>query len=208
MTFFRRGVRAIRGSGNDQGSEEPVFGSENPFFSRMHKFHGPLHSTSRLTQAQKTDISLHYQFKDKAECALAVANAFYGGDYFEFGAHDLNTFRNFLSAFDIFGVKDRFPDTRFYAFDIFGSMETDSKETKDEIELFESEYSYFKPHVAGGDVYQQHIQYIQEHDLFKDQCNLVQGFFQDTLNQEFKEKYRSENRKIGFAFIDVNMTPS
>ena len=41
-----------------------------------------------------------------------------------------------------------------------------------------------------------------------DNCILTQGYFEDTLNREFKSELLGENRKIGFAFLDCNITPS
>jgi hypothetical protein len=36
----------------------------------------------------------------------------------------------------------------------------------------------------------------------------TQGYFQETLNDAFKEELRREGRKIGFAFLDCNLSSS
>ena len=175
------------------------------FYDRMFKLWGYLRSSAGFDEQAKLNANLYFQYREKAEVALTVCSSWYGGDYFEFGAHDLNTFRNMLSAYDICGLQKTYPDVRFYAFDIFGSMKTDKPGTKKEIDEFKD---YFAPFVQSGDQYERHLQYINEHNLFKEQCVLVRGFFQDTLSDEFKEKYKGENREIGFVFLDCNITPS
>jgi hypothetical protein len=42
----------------------------------------------------------------------------------------------------------------------------------------------------------------------KDRCVLVQGYFEDTLNDEFRAKMRANNQKIGYAFVDCNSEQS
>jgi hypothetical protein len=50
-----------------------------------------------------------------------------------------------------------------------------------------------------------HVKALREHELFVDQCQLVQGYFQDTLTKDFANSYKAEGRQIGFAFIDCNI---
>ena len=89
--------------------------TEDKFYSN----YGYTLSTKELTDTEKQRIFLHFQYKEKAKIALSVASSYPGGDYFEFGSHDLYTLRNFLSAFDVGNLNIRFPTTKFYAFDIF-----------------------------------------------------------------------------------------
>jgi hypothetical protein len=178
--------------------------TETQCFDRFFKFHGPMKSTAQLTDQDRLDACLFYQYREKSECALTAASSYYGGDYMEFGALDLNTFRNFLSAYDIFKLDDRFPDTRFYAFDIFGKMETTNPETQNFVDEMEASLPYFSKFTLRGDLLEEHHRYVEDHALYKDRCHLVQGYFHDTLSESFKARLIEEGRSIGFAFLDCN----
>jgi hypothetical protein len=90
-------------------------------FDRRFDFVGRLKTTKKGVDPFGTGLiskhlaSVYFQYREKSEVALAAASSWYGGDYMEFGAHGMNTFRNMLSAFDLFDLQTRFPDTRFYA---------------------------------------------------------------------------------------------
>ena len=178
------------------------------FFDRMFKFHGSLRSPARLGPRAKDDFDVHSQYKDKAEIAMTVGSSWYGGDYFEFGSQELHTFRNMLSAYDICRMTRSYPDVRFYAFDVFGTLRTDCERTRAEVETFESASQYFAPFTKDGDLYQQHMDLLEEHKVLRDRCTLIQGLFQDTLTKERKEGYKREGRRVGFAFLDCNVGPS
>lgn len=178
--------------------------ADTQFFDRLHKYHGPFKSTVSLSQQEKMDANIFFQHREKALTTLTAATSWVGGDYFEFGAIDLNTFRNMLSAFDLCQLAEGYPDTRFYAFDIFGKTDTDNPETAKAIGEFEQRTGYFGRQAPFGDVFQQQLAYIDEHGLFKNQCHLVQGYFQDTLTPAFKQQLKQEDRKIGYAFLDCN----
>lgn len=165
---------------------------------KLFKPNGPLASSAALSLSEKIQTDVYYQHKEKAECALTVGTSWYGGDYFEFGSHDLTTFRNMLTAYDVCSLTRRFEDVRFYAFDVFG----DDTGVDDE---FRAAYPQY---LAQGNQIALHRQYIEEHSLYKDKCHLVQGLFKNTLTNEFKAKYQAEGRNIGFAFIDCNMASS
>ncbi len=173
-------------------------------FDRLYKLHGPLRSTAGLTADAKLAAELHFLFREKAEVALTAGSSWYGGDYFEFGAHDLNTFRNMLSAYDMCGMTQAYTDVRFYAFDIFGDLAKPGSSASTD----ESLNAYFAPYTQGGNAIKLHEKYLDQHNLFRDKCILVQGLFQDTLTPEFKSIYLKENRKIGFAFLDCNVGSS
>jgi hypothetical protein len=79
-----------------------------------------LRTTKYLPWYIRRPIANHFAYRDWAQIAITVANQFPGGDYFEFGSEGFRTLRNFLSAFHLNGHTDRFPDTRFFAFDVFG----------------------------------------------------------------------------------------
>lgn len=185
----------------------------------LHKDNGPLVSSKNWSQSDKTDTDIHYQHKEKAECALIAMSSYYGGDVFEYGAHDLNTFRNILTAMDLSGMAKNYKDMRYYAFDAFGKF-------PDMGELNE----YFSPYSSQGDQIKRHEAYLDQHGLFRDKCYLVQGLFKDTCTQEFKEKWRNDKsviedhsqtalhlapehrnstmRQIGFCSIDCNIASS
>src|SRR5258707_2324023 len=169
------------------------------FFDRLYKFHGPLRSTSELSSQAKLAAELHFHFREKAEVALTTGSSWYGGDYFEFGSHDLNTFRNMLTAYDMCGMTQQYQDVRFYAFDIFGELDAGSSDDLG---------TYFAPYTLNGDKIELHREYLDQHNLFRDKCILVQGLFQNTLTPEFKAKYKAEKRDIGFAFLDRNVGTS
>ena len=189
--------------------EVPQEDRENlQFYERMYTLHGALKSSAALSEQAKLDLDLHFQHREKAEVALTAATSWYGGDYMEFGAHDLTTFRNMLTAFDVCRLDQRYPDTHFYAFDIFGSLDSASKGALKEIAPIEDTHGYFAHFMTQGDQYERHLQYIKDHRLFEDRCTLIQGLFQDTLTEERRVEYRDSGRRIGFACIDVNIWPS
>ena len=49
---------------------------------------------------------------------------------------------------------------------------------------------------------------LKRYGDLKDRCIIVPGYFHDTLDDDFKAKIRKEDRKIGFAFLDVNIASS
>lgn len=169
-----------------------------PIFETSFNLHGILES-AHLADTERRNIALYYPYRERAEVAMTVASMFSGGDYFEFGSEGMGTFRNFLSAFHIFDHHKTLPDTRFYAFDIFG----------DPAGTPESESGYFKNWSDPvNDRYDQAKRMLEQHRLLKDNCHLVRGDFAKTLSPEFSENYLAENRSIGFAFLDCNQTRS
>jgi len=178
------------------------------FFDRLYKFHGPLRSTADLDAQTKLDAELHFHFREKAEVALTAGSSWYGGDYFEFGSGDLNTFRNMLTAYDICGMTQAHTDVRFYAFDIYGNLEAGKSQSDKSVELDHGMEAYFSPYTQGGDQLELHKAYLAQHNLFLDKCFLVQGLFENTLTDELRSKYLAENRRIGFAFLDCNIASS
>jgi hypothetical protein len=180
-------------------------------FDRRFSFVGGLKSTAALSGPLQTGwykqlAGVYFSHREKAEIALATASSWYGGDYMEFGCHGLNTFRNMLSAFDVYDLQARFPDTQFYAFDVFGKLHSDNQGTDSAMREFDrSSEGYFSKQFPGGDEYAAHVSLLRDHGLFVDQCQLVQGYFQDTLSKEFARSFAAERRQIGFAFIDCNI---
>ena len=177
------------------------------FFDPILKRHGCLRSTVNLTSQQKFDLNQWFQYKEKAEVALSVATCWAGGDYFEFGSTDMNTFRNFLSAYDIYDLDTRFPDTRFYAFDIFGKTWEMNDETKSKLELNPGYADYMNCFTARGDLLEENRGYLRDHGLLVDRCHLVQGYFEETLTPELKKSLLEQKRSIGFACLDCNIAP-
>lgn len=184
------------------GSRLVNFANRGQFERLFSPISGCLRSTSRLSEQEKIRGRAYFQHREKAEATLAAATSWYGGDYMEFGACDFFTFRNMLSAYDMAGVDDRYPDTRFYAFDVFGKLTSDNPDVQSAMSAFDERTSYFSMQFPAGDDYQRHVELLKEHGLFVDRCYLVQGFFQDTLSADFAASYRP--REIGYAFIDCN----
>lgn len=170
----------------------------NHSIERLLNAYGVLRSSVALSADAKRTASLYFDFRERAYVALSVAQFFPGGDYFEFGSEGMGTFRNFLTAFDLSGCDSRYPATEFYAFDIFGDM---TGATED-LEYFRSW------HDGESDRYARARTFVTQHGLFVDRCHLVRGFFESTLTPDFKSRYRSSNRSIGFAFLDCNITRS
>lgn len=182
------------------------------------KPNGPLLSTAHWGEQQRQDAEVFYHHREKAECALVAMSSWYGGDVFEFGSHDLCTGRNILTAVHLSGMAKAYKDTRFYFFDAFGKFPADMGEHT----------AYFKPYSDQGDQLELHKRYIREHGLYVNQCHLMQGLFQNTLTQEFKDTWQKDaptddvsetalhlapehrnpkQREIGFASIDCNLWP-
>jgi hypothetical protein len=167
-------------------------------FPALFNEHGVLKSSRDLSAADKRSAALYFDFSERSLVAMAAAVFYPGGDYFEFGSEGLATFRSFLTAFDLTSKIDTNPDVRFYAFDIFGDMTG----AKDDLDYFKG---WSDPVI---DRYEGAIRTLNQHGLFLDRCHLVRGFFDKTLSPEFKSRYLSEGRQIGFAFLDCNITNS
>jgi hypothetical protein len=163
---------------------------------------GRLRTTKYLPWYVRRPIANHFAYRDWAQIAIIVANQFPGGDYFEFGSEGFRTLRNFLSAFHLNGHTDRFPNTRFFAFDIFG-------EPKPSEALADIEKPYFQVYKGlGGHHYRTALRRLRWHGLMPNRIELVKGHFEDTLNDAFKARLRAESRRVGFAFLDCNIAPS
>lgn len=163
-------------------------------------------TTKNLDLMEKMNIFLHFQYSEKAKVALSVASSYSGGHYLEFGSHDLYTLRNFLAAFDVGNLNSRFPNTKFYGFDIFGSYK-DEDYFKDvmvpENDLTEkTNKEYFDDFTHEGDLIPLYKKTLQEFNLFVDRTFLIKGFFEHTLND-----FKLDN-KIGFVCLDCNIVPS
>jgi hypothetical protein len=200
-------IRALteRVSRLEAALHKPVPEMLTQFLDRIYKFHGPLKSSADLTRSEKVDANLFFQYRDKSEVALSVASLWKGGDYFEFGSSDLNTFLSMLTAYDLYRLDEPFPDVRFYGFDLFGSADPRGDAAR---QTLAGEGPYFAPYLASGDRYAQHLRMLDDHRLFRDRSFLVQGFFEDTLTPAFKAEYQREGRSIGFAFLDCNQLAS
>jgi hypothetical protein len=162
--------------------------------------HGVLRSVSSMTPYRKMLIASARNYRARAEIALDVASNYPGGDYFEFGAGSLNSFRTFLAAFQLNGLTNRFPDSRFYAFDIFGNPDHGGGPPPEDRHYFEHWRN--PPEIAAP------VATLNRYRDLKNRCVIVPGYFQETLTDEFKAMMRREKRKIGFAFLDVNIASS
>jgi hypothetical protein len=180
---------------------------QQPGLDLMHSPHGVLLSTARTPHDVKFAANQFYQYSDKAKTALAATSIWRGGDYMEFGSTDLNTFRNMLTAFDIFNLGVTYPDTRFYAFDIFGKVKPDDEELERRINAAEGYREYMSDFAARGDLLADNQAILEKHGLFVDKCELIQGYFEKTLSAERKAAYLAQGRQVGFACLDCNIGP-
>ena len=181
---------------------------------------GPFVSTQHWSDSDRIDTEVYFHHSQKAEVMLTACSSWYGGDVWEFGSGDLNTFRDMLSAYNICGMTRAYPDVKFYACDVFGKLEEDVGENA----------AYFEPYVKRGDTLAWHKSLLDSHGLYLDKCHLVQGLFKNTLTPELKEKWRNDKtagvdysetalhlppefrnsaeRQIGFASLDCNIPSS
>ena len=157
-------------------------------------------STKNLSLTDKMRIFLHFQYSEKAKVALSVASSYPGGHYLEFGSHDLYTLRNFLAAFDVGNLNSRYPNTKFYAFDIFGSYSEEVFFKK--VNQHENPKSYFDDFTHHGDLIPAYKKLLKEFNVFSDRTFLIKGFFEDTV-KDFEL-----DDKIGFVFLDCNIVNS
>ena len=168
----------------------------------LHSAHGVLKSTKTFDDAFKREKSLYVHYSERAHIALIVAGHYPGGDYLEFGSDGMGTFRNFLSAYDLNALDTSYPDTRFHAFDIFGSVNASDVDQGTE--------DYFASW-TGPSKKKEALSWIQQHGLYGDRCYVHAGLFQQTVPAVLTEYASQENdgkRTIGFAFLDCNITPS
>jgi|ERR1700733_13291115 hypothetical protein len=171
--------------------------------NRLIRHNGTLRTSKYLPWRLRQSFATYYACQERAEIALMVANQYPGGDYFEFGSEGLYTFCNFLTAFHLNGHDVGMPDAKFYAFDIFG-------EPKPDTSLSSEEKPYFAVYRnLGLQHYRRAEARLRNHNLMLDRCVKVQGHYEDTLNDDaFKAQLRTENRRVGFAFLDCNIASS
>lgn len=165
---------------------------------------GALQPVDELSNFAKSVIPQNFAYGEQTRIAIDVANQYPGGDYFEFGSEGLNTLCNMLVAFHLNGHEKNFPDTRFFAFDVFG-------DPKQNAELSSLEKTYFGVHTRQStfkSYYEEMQEKLKSFGLIQRRVELIKGYFKETLNDEFKSRIKKENRKIGFAFLDCNIAPS
>lgn len=184
-----------------QAGEAPVGPkpmSPDDAFLNIRDDYGILRGVTHLTEMEKLVLANRRNYLVRAEIALDVASAYPGGDYFEFGSWGLGTFRNFLGAFAVYYPSHtrHYPDTKFYAFDMFGDTDSGSGAPKGEEAYFEQWRNTFEAAAP--------LESLEAYGDLKDRCVIVPGYFQDTLNEELKTKMKASGQKIGFAFLDVN----
>jgi hypothetical protein len=167
---------------------------------RMIRYHGKLRSSRVLPARLKQSFAGRYHFEERSQIALAAASMYPGGDYFEFGSEGFHTFRNFLTAFDLNGLTTKLPDVKFWAFDAFGEIEAGRGVPADDAWYFEQYRGQAKYRLAD--------RHLRKHGLLLDRYEIVKGYFEDTLDEQLKARLRRERRRIGFAFIDCNITSS
>lgn len=137
----------------------------------IHDDHGVLCPVSYLTPGQRMVTASARNYRARSEIALDVASNYPGGDYFEFGAGSLNSFRAFLAAFDLYELATVFPESRFYAFDIFGNPDHGSGPPPEDRQYFEHWRNPFD--VAAP------LASLKPFGALKDRCVIVPGYFQE-----------------------------
>ena len=146
----------------------PVPPQADDDFLRIKDDYGILRSVEGLSADQKLRIGDRRNYLTRGEIALDVASAYSGGHYFEFGSSGLSSFRNFLGAFGVFEAHTRyFPDTKFYAFDIFGNPDIGRGPPPGERKYFEAWRQPFE--VAAP------LASLDAYGALKDRCVLMQG---------------------------------
>jgi hypothetical protein len=170
-------------------------------WNRMIQHNGRLRSSRWLPARLKEAFANRWAIKERSEIALTVASMYSGGDYFEFGSESFTTLMNFLTAFDLNSRNTAaLKDTHFFAFDVFGAVDAGRG-------MPEQDRWYYEQY-RGESRYREDERRLRQHNPFPDRCELVKGYFEDTLNDEFKERLRCEKRSVGFAFLDCNIAPS
>lgn len=169
---------------------------------RMIGHDGRVRTTKYLPRGLRISLAAYFACRERAEIALMVANQYPGGDYFEFGSESFRTFSNFLSAFHLNAHDETMPDVKFFAFDVFGEPRPDpvlSGEQKAYFGFYRSlgEYHYRKAEAR-----------LRNHGVLFERCEVVKGYYHETLNDAFKARLKAENRRFGFAFLDCNIPAS
>ena len=180
-----------------QLNEDTSSETENLFFSNYGYVRNKI---EELSKEELQKIFIHSQFKEKMQIALSVVASYWGGDYLEFGVHDLYTFKNFLAAFHAGNLDQRYPDAKFYGFDIFGSYKKDHRFRRNG--LYSDYDHYFNDFTTNGDIFNEYKKSLKKFGLFYERIELHKGLFDETL------KNFNYDRKIGFAFLDCNIVPS
>ena len=70
-----------------QDIDDPSERANCQFYERLYKISGTLKSSKSLSANAKLAAEVYFHHRDKAEVAMTVGSSWYGGDYFEFGAH-------------------------------------------------------------------------------------------------------------------------
>jgi hypothetical protein len=179
-----------------------------PFYRAARRLNGAIRDDVGIltpvagwSEARKSALATGYAYRARADIALDVCTAYPGGDYFEFGSSGLGTFRSFLAAFDInSGHTKHFSDVRFWAFDIFGNPDHGNGPPTDQRHYFEGWRN--PPELAAP------RDLLKPYGALAKRCEIIAGYFQDTLNEAFKARLRAERRRIGFAFLDCSIKSS
>jgi hypothetical protein len=169
---------------------------------RMIGHDGRLRTTKYLPWRIRWSLASHYACRERAEIALMVANQYPGGDYFEFGSESFRTLMNFLSAFHLNGHDRRFPETKFFAFDLYGGADADPS-------LKPEQQAYFAFYRGLGSYhYRKAEARLRNHGVMVERSVPIQGYFHETLNDALKARLRAEGRRVGVAFLDCNIPSS
>lgn len=166
---------------------------------------GTLGSVDQLSNDDLISIRASYAQLERADVTFAVGSSLFPGDYFEFGCLDLHSFLRTMNVCHIFEIeKARGEKKTFYGFDIFGDLTMRSDETRERHKYHDEYFGNYDKDVTLEDYYGM----IRENGVFVDQCELIQGYFNETFTPEFVEGYRETGRRAGFVFVDCNVPES
>lgn len=115
------------------------------------------------------------------------------GDYFEFGVHKARTFRYALVESLIRNL-----NMNFYAFDSFEGL----PDVKNNI----NQNIFFKKKLLKTSV--NNFKKIINPYLKGRKLNIIEGYYQDTLNKELLNKFEKKNLKVAMINIDCDLNES
>jgi hypothetical protein len=115
------------------------------------------------------------------------------GDYYEFG---LYKGYSFFSAYMV-AKKLGLSDTRFFGFDSFRGLPPVEDIDKTGKQFFEGQFAYNKKNVEKN---------LRKHGMDFDKVQLIEGFFEDTLDEELKRNLKAGH--AGVVMLDCDLYSS
>lgn len=117
------------------------------------------------------------------------------GDYYEFGCHRVRTFRMALSE----ARRHDLNDMRFHAFDSFEGLPTTISDPSKDL--------WHQPGALSTSV-ETFRGIIDQHGIYTDKIETVQGFYNETLTPDLIAQYKAAGSKIALVNIDCDLYES